>query len=130
MRIRKRRTRREKYIIIVFNTQSTTLVTRKAKEEKKKKKKDEKGMENREKKITQPPYRHYRYCHHHSLMHIHPADLCADDPVRLRFEGLNLVVPIHAEAKGGGLARAIGNQSAVQVSIFTLQKVPQGPLFE
>ena len=45
------------------------------------------------------------------------------DPEGLRFEGLDLVVPIHAETQGRGLAGAVGNQGGVEVTIFSLEEL-------
>lgn len=52
-------------------------------------------------------HHHKHYNHYHPCMIIGPADLCINDPVGLGFEGLYLVMTLHAEPKGRGLAWAI-----------------------
>jgi len=49
------------------------------------------------------------------------AYLGLQDPVRLRFEGLDLVVALHTEAQRRGLARAERDQGRVQVAVLTLE---------
>ena len=41
-------------------------------------------------------------------------------PIRFWLEGLNLVVSLHAEPQGWGLAGAVADQRGVQVSVFAL----------
>lgn len=49
------------------------------------------------------------------------ADLGLDDPVCLRFEGLNLVMALHTEPQCRSLARAERDQRGVQIPVFSLK---------
>lgn len=49
------------------------------------------------------------------------SDLGLDDPVGLRFKGLDLVMTLHAEAQRRRLAWAEGDQRGVQVPVFSLE---------
>lgn len=49
------------------------------------------------------------------------ADLGLDDPVCLRFEGLDLVMALHAEPQSRSLTRAERDQGGVQIPVFSLK---------
>lgn len=49
------------------------------------------------------------------------AGLGLDDPVRLRFEGLDLVMALYAEPQRRSLTRAERDQRGVQIPVFSLK---------
>lgn len=49
------------------------------------------------------------------------ADLGLDDPVHLRFKGLDLIMALHTEAQRRCLTWTKGDQRGIQISVFPLK---------